>query len=787
MPIQLDPPSVSELHWICGAASLVLSPGDRREFTFPVVIQPSNATTMQVHAQWGAANLFAQIAIPQAHIHPVVVIPGILGTLPPTDDAPLDPVLGVYDPLILQLQQMGYEPGKTLFPMPYDWRQSNVITAGKLKTRIDTAIATSRNVGWIDPGAQVDIVAHSMGGLVTRTYVQGFGKNALGAPVAYAHDIRKVVFVASPHRGFPEIYKTYESASWSDFLYDHGVLLWAMDKILWPAFVRKHWSQTNPLRSEQVSCALGGPAPPGVDCAFDIDRMVHDSRGGMDSMREMLPTDDVSQTLAPFAGPWLCLDYVNNVCQTPFPYGNPRNPLLNTLNLGVDASLSTALGAQNIYVVYGTDPNPGDAAGFDSVDVVYDLQNVVLPPPAPGAPPPPVGTPLPPPWRNGKPAATFRTQQGDDLIPSYSANLGLLMPSLDPAHIVHLTGQGARHKQLMANETLLRAKLPQALSGQDLFPFANRYEQPLLFLRGSQYYVLVNLCPVNLLLTQQSTGKRIGYDGETGQFFNEIPGVYSGANADNQFMLLGDLPEGNYTVKLSAFGTGEFTVSFHEVIPGHGTPTRWVKQGFVKAGQLLTFSDLVVRKRLPISTQPPRLRVGPPQSLTAGPNCSAPVTLDATGSTDPSGEALQLSWMGRFAGVFQTIYGVTRQVQMLVGTHNVTLLGVNGEGRAAKADIGVIVHPPLAAVPAALQPADNTLRDVTIDMAQAAHCGTTYCAVQKIESNGGVAQDFQIVAPLKVRLRAAHNAGAAARVYTVTLMCLHWGRWMFNTVQVRVP
>lgn len=89
--------------------------------------------------------------------------------------------------------------------------------------------------------------------------------------------------------------------------------------------------------------------------------------------------------------------------------------------------------------------------------------------------------------------------------------------------------------------------------------------------------------------------------------------------------------------------------------------------------------------------------------------------------------------------------------------------------------------------PAALQPADGTLRDVTIDMARANVCGTTYCEVQKIVSNGGTAQDFQIVGPLKVKLRAARNPAGTPRVYTMTLMCLHWGIWMFNTVEVRVP
>lgn len=51
-----------------------------------------------------------------------------------------------------------------LFVFPYDWRQDNAKSAEQLKNYIDLVAA-------VHPGSQVDIIAHSMGGLVARRYI----------------------------------------------------------------------------------------------------------------------------------------------------------------------------------------------------------------------------------------------------------------------------------------------------------------------------------------------------------------------------------------------------------------------------------------------------------------------------------------------------------------------------------------------------------------------------------------------------------------------------------------
>jgi pimeloyl-ACP methyl ester carboxylesterase len=108
-------------------------------------------------------------------------------------------------------RQGGYvrgQPGRAADParrryyiFPYDWRQDNVITAHKL----DALIEQIRS-DYADPKLKVDIVAHSMGGLITRYYIQ-YGVtdvldgNDFPANFAGADKIRTAVLLGTPNLG----------------------------------------------------------------------------------------------------------------------------------------------------------------------------------------------------------------------------------------------------------------------------------------------------------------------------------------------------------------------------------------------------------------------------------------------------------------------------------------------------------------------------------------------------------------------------------------------------------
>jgi pimeloyl-ACP methyl ester carboxylesterase len=108
-------------------------------------------------------------------------------------------------------RQGGYvrgEPGRSAdvgqrryYLFPYDWRQDNVVTARKLDALIEQI---RRDYG--NPRLKVDIVAHSMGGLITRYYIQ-YGVtdvldgNDFPANFSGAEKIRTAVLLGTPNLG----------------------------------------------------------------------------------------------------------------------------------------------------------------------------------------------------------------------------------------------------------------------------------------------------------------------------------------------------------------------------------------------------------------------------------------------------------------------------------------------------------------------------------------------------------------------------------------------------------
>jgi len=157
---------------------------------------------------------------------PVLVVPGIMGSfssclfdplcgdynwdpLGPininlTSAWVLDPIANTYGSLIQTFKDAGYEEGINLFPVPYDWRNRNQDTAAQfLEYKITEAKAAS------DEHDQVDVVAHSMGGLVTRWYIEAMNKT----------DIHKFAMLGTPNRGSAKDYYVWEGGNFS--VYDY--------------------------------------------------------------------------------------------------------------------------------------------------------------------------------------------------------------------------------------------------------------------------------------------------------------------------------------------------------------------------------------------------------------------------------------------------------------------------------------------------------------------------------------------------------------------------------------
>lgn len=129
---------------------------------------------------------------------PVIIIPGILGSWEEDGKMQIDPIFHTYDNLYAEFVANGYVPEKDLFTFPYEWRDSNVVNAQRLKIKIAEIKLAQK---W----PKVDLVAHSMGGILAREYVES---------ASYGRDIDQLITLATPNLGSPEVYTKWEGDGW---------------------------------------------------------------------------------------------------------------------------------------------------------------------------------------------------------------------------------------------------------------------------------------------------------------------------------------------------------------------------------------------------------------------------------------------------------------------------------------------------------------------------------------------------------------------------------------------
>jgi len=96
-----------------------------------------------------------------------------------------------YKEIIEQLEVAGFK----VIEFPYDWRMDNNDTAKLLNDKINSTLQEYN-------ADKVDIVAHSMGGLVSKAYLNKYGT---------ANKVRKLVTIGTPHLGAPRMFGVWKT------------------------------------------------------------------------------------------------------------------------------------------------------------------------------------------------------------------------------------------------------------------------------------------------------------------------------------------------------------------------------------------------------------------------------------------------------------------------------------------------------------------------------------------------------------------------------------------------
>ncbi len=555
-----------------------LAAGESYSTTWWVWVQPSVAATLKAEAdlvttipQLLRAEDDEEVAIDQAQIHPVVFLHGILGSMPPgqklwtdhptpgqivwPEEPVLDPFLLSYYPMLHHLEVMGCEWGKTLFALTYDWRDSNDVSAEFLRNQLaGTVIPQAATLPYVASDGKADLVVHSMGGLVSRAYIQGDD---------YDGDVNKVIFVASPHKGFASDYRTREGLTWSDYFgnevpWQAGWIFIGplMDGILWPYLIE---DQYNPTLGEIEKDCIWIPPPPGFlwppghwDCSPAYYMWSHDDERGIPSLYQMLPTQDMGDYLFGESGqPWPCTAGVKPEAVI--------NEWLEDLDANISA-LGAALGVDNIYVLY--------SEAFPLLtDHSYEAgcgQN---------------------PWRwlYGGPTQDRMHTYGDDLIPVHSTTLlqsGLL--SLPEDNEQFILGYG--HKGIMYAPQA-QEEATEFLTGVPLTGTAE-YEIPPVWDNIVRIIAIIVGSPVEIMVTDPA-GQRLGYDPATGEKVIEIPDAFYTGQGDVQFMLLYNTLPGQYQIAATGVDAGEYELETYVVEEG-GARLLDILTGTVTARQVVT-------------------------------------------------------------------------------------------------------------------------------------------------------------------------------------------------------
>lgn len=682
--------------------------------TFPeaitdILVQPgtytvSGGANSSFSGQGGAAHsIRVHFSFKPLPRRPVFLIPGIGATYASTPSLDslwlvsrgalpwqlrIDPLSRAYHDLLQSLRNAGYVENRDLFVVNYDWRLSPGPDDGVIDGRIGglTAPEISRHryrygvdyLGdllrqvqeqWtfdypaLGPLDAVDVIAHSTGGLVARTYIQSAAYRGEYDPGRPLPGINNLIMIGVPNRGASKAWNPLHDNWIVDPAFQvvlSKIVNRAYQKVLQGAIVR------GPDHDISLATLQGPACQPAPKVCF-INLYVPTARA-------LLATYD-------FVDFGAGLTNVNEDLTT-------RNSLVLDLNAGLD--LANATGDPNAFaddatvtVMYGT--NGGDTP--------TQVVRAVGPGPV---------IPLP----GSRPIAGFtdfiaRTagfgevyyrdithpDSGDGTVPLESS-IGQFL--FDPrVRLLPFTEGGnttfsVKHVDLMFNPDVQRAVL-QTLSAS--------FDDPQDLSTGLAGVSLGVPCAItgclNFILDPvegfvvDGSGRRLGFTTATGAR-TEIPGSIWFGGVDGIGWIFGPIQE-PLSVQLTGLGGYYYVQVSRESVTG--------ATGVTLEGVLLAGEPLAVPIPATVTNQPPSAAAGSDRMVRQG----SLVTLAGSAQDPDAGPApVTLAW-AQAGGPAVTLTGAATATPVFTavsaGQYTFTLVAFDGAAGSAADSISVIVPP----------------------------------------------------------------------------------------------
>ena len=242
----------------------------------------------------------------------------------------------------------------------------------------------------------------------------------------------------------------------------------------------------------------------------------------------------------------------------------------------------------------------------------------------------------PPLWAQGEPIEEV-IGDGDGLVPSYSADLSLILPGIPVQNVVELSGPEARHKPIMYHPDLVGRYIPLFLTGTAGHPTTGNVPVPSVEL--VDLLVFVAQCPVNLTVTDP-LGHQVGFDPATGGSLLEVDGaIYAAPGVQGQFIIIPNSEQGVYQFTGTAFADGEYVLSASVLSPDGSLTSLDLFSGTVTQGEVLEFEVDSTQPITPTPTEPSTATPTETPTETPSPTATETATNTPTATASPTATA----------------------------------------------------------------------------------------------------------------------------------------------------